>query len=300
MVIKKMKVKINRHADDFALSLSTSKIIYDLCLESKLDSISLMPNMSCYDKVKEMTKVISNMKIPISVHLNILEGKCVSNPKLIPNLVTNDGYFKNTWEMIFLMNFNFFESKKIKKQIKIEILSQIKKVQDIVDVQNLCIDSHQHVHMIPLVFDALVEVVNENGFTLNYLRVTKEPLAPFLKEISLYKTYQPINFVKNFILNIFSIKLDRFCLDNNIEKMYAWGLIMSGEMDYSRISVIMPNVLKNCEKEKRNLEMIFHPGLLDENEASNKEFTNSDKKFYLSKNRIIEFETLRMLTIKKN
>lgn len=290
-----MEVKINKHADDFALSLNVSKIIYSLCIDKKLDSISLMPNMSCYDEVKEMTKEISKLNIPISVHFNFLEGKCISDPNLIMDLVTNEGYFKNSWGAYFLLNYNPIKRNKIKEQLKIEIRSQIDNVRDIVDVQNLYIDSHQHVHMIPLVFESLIDVINENGMSVRYLRVTKEPLVPFLKHISLYKTYKPINFVKNFILNLFSHRLDRYCLDNNIDLMYAWGLIMSGKMDNSRINVIMLDILKKCEKNQRNLEMIFHPGIMSEDETTQNEFNNSDSKFYLSNNRVVEFETLNKL-----
>ena len=49
-----MSVKIDIHADDFGESLHASKDILECLKNGKLDSISVLANMSCFEKCAEM------------------------------------------------------------------------------------------------------------------------------------------------------------------------------------------------------------------------------------------------------
>ena len=62
--------------------------------------------------------------------------------------------------------------------------------------------------MIPVVADALLEVIQKNGLEVEYVRNSREPMFPFLKKGSFYKTYRPVNFVKNMILHFCSFLLE--------------------------------------------------------------------------------------------
>lgn len=63
------------------------------------------------------------------------------------------------------------------------------------------LDSHQHVHMIPLIFETVLRVVKEYKIPVKYLRIPAEPMTPFFLKPSLYFSYRPINLVKNLVLN---------------------------------------------------------------------------------------------------
>ncbi|MEG0239399.1 MAG: ChbG/HpnK family deacetylase [Anaerorhabdus sp.] len=287
-----MTVIIDKHADDFGLTTATSNVIFDLCQDNKLDSISLMVNMSCFDEALDKLRIISKSK-NISIHLNLLEGKAVSNKKDIQWLVDGDSKFKRSWFDFFILNFSPNRNA-IKKEIKHELKNQLLKGINALDTKNIRIDSHQHLHMIPIVFKALVEVVNENELKLSYIRVSKEPILPYLKQPKLYKTYSVVNIVKNLILNLFSFYVEKHCNQLNLEKMYIWGLIMSGKMDYERIEILKNEFYKYSLKKERKIEMIFHPGSSQNNELET-ELNEEDRGFYLSKNRDIERETLYKL-----
>ena len=49
------------------------------------------------------------------------------------------------------------------------------------NLQELRIDSHQHTHMIPVVAEALFEVLEEQGWKVSYVRDAKEPFFLFFK-----------------------------------------------------------------------------------------------------------------------
>lgn len=288
-------LKINRHADDFGLSKNASKVIYELCKENKLDSLSLMVNLSTANGLVDEIRELHNLGKSISIHLNFTEGKCLANPSLISSLVDEKGYFRNSWEKYFLYNFNFIIRKKIKNQLKIEILCQVRKGIEYIGSSELYLDSHQHIHMIPLVLESLIEVINENKLNIKYIRISREPIIPFITSGVSLSSFPLINFAKNFILNIFSRNAEKITAKFELTPMYVWGLIMSGEMDLERINKIMPSMIEVSEASCRDLEMIFHPGKMKTDEITGEIKRNSDISFYLSDNRDLEREGLENL-----
>ncbi len=70
--------------------------------------------------------------------------------------------------------------------------------------------------------------------------------------------------------------------------MYLWGLMMSGRMDAKRIAKLFPSVKKYAAGDKRNLEILFHPGRMGEHELTDEIPKISAEMFYLSTNRDME------------
>lgn len=294
---------IDIHADDYALTLRTSEEMLALMKEGVLDSISIIPNTGSFDKcIDLLISEIPNLPFlpAMSVHLNIVEGISLSS---------GDGsLIDSTWKSLFLCSVNPFCYGNTKKALKSEINAQIRTGWDAIqkcmakakergiacDQKKIRIDSHQHSHMIPIVWSAIMEVINENGYEVEYIRNSKEPLAVFLGETSLIGSYRPVNMVKNRILHSFSGSPDRFDRKAGRKPMYLWGLIMSGKMDADRIEKLLPAVLNKAEKQGRDLEILFHPGRMTEDELCPEIPKTSADDFYLSPNRDIEKEGARM------
>ena len=294
-----MNYKVDIHADDYALSIKTSEEIFSLMQQGILDSISIIPNNSCYNEcIHYLTDHIKDLTyLPkMSVHINLVEGLSLSQ---------NDGSLINsTWKSLFLASYNPFKRRAVKEQLKREIYCQIKKTQDSIDEciriakdlgisvsqKRIRIDSHQHSHMIPIVWESITEVLEENGLETEYIRNSKEPLIPFLKHVPLWKSYSIINIVKNRILWMFSHAPDRYAGDNKQEKMYLWGLVMSGNMDRERISVLYESMAEYALAHNRRLEILFHPGRMSEDEMTPEIPRKSADSFYLSHSRDVEKE----------
>lgn len=295
-----MSVKIDIHADDFGESLHASKDILECLKNGKLDSISVLANMSCFEKCAEMYRAERECfkKEPlISVHLNLMEGRCLSEPEILEGLVDREGHFCISWEKLFFQSWLPGRSE-LKNKLKKEIFLQIEAVKkEFPEMDKLRIDSHQHTHMIPVVADALFEVLEENQWEVEYIRNAKEPIGPFLKMNSLYSSYQAINFVKNILLNFCSVLLERKLKIRKVAPMYLWGLIMSGHMDEERVRKLLPSMVKKAEKKGRILEILFHPGRVLEEEIS-EEFSQKDAiLFHVSKDREIEKEAVLNLSV---
>ena len=292
--------KIDVHADDFGESLHASRDILDCLTEGKLDSISVLSNMSCFEQCvalyREREKDFPKKPL-ISVHLNFMEGSCLERPKRLPSLVDGQGHFSISWGKLFLSSW-MPGRKKLKEQLKREMKLQIEKVRSAFpEMKALRIDSHQHTHMIPVVADALFEVLEENGWRAEYIRDAREPFFPFVRETSLYKTYRPVNFVKNMILNFCSLLLEKRMRRAGFKPMYLWGLVMSGNMDRQRVEKLFPAMKGAAEKKGRTLEILFHPGQVQKEEIT-AEFSQKEAiAFHLSEGRKTEKNTVMSMNL---
>ena len=280
---------VDIHADDYGYSLNTSKELLKLMKLGKLNSISLICNTSYFnDSVDLLYENIKELPFmpKISVHLNLVEG-FFENNKL-----------PMSWSKLFFYSYipsgikNILKNE-IKKQIElyIDVLNNIKdycKKYDVEFNQNsIRIDSHTHTHLIPIVWKSLIEVINENNYEIEYIRNPKEPIKPFIEAIN-NVDFSKVNFIKNIILNIYSSKVDKYCIRNNMPLMYMWGLVMSGKMDKKRIDMFYDQMLEISKNDNRNLEILFHPGIALKNEymsEMNKDYFND---FNSSNNREIE------------
>lgn len=287
---------IDIHADDYAYSLNTSKDILECMKLGKLNSISIICNTTYFDECMELlyNNIADLPFLPLlSIHLNFPEGEGISD--LLPV----------SWLKLFGYSYSFSRNR-IKNMLKQEIKFQIDKttqaINKCIDIalknnieinqKGIRIDSHIHTHHIPVVFDALKEVIKEEKYNVEYIRNAKEPILPFLKHVNLISSYGIANIIKNRILMFYSGKIDRFCDENKIGKMYMWGLTMSGHMDFERIKEVFPDMYKRALKDDRTLELLFHPGKSLETEYSKEMSSDYFKNANLSENRHIEKDSV--------
>lgn len=291
---------VDIHADDYGYSLNTSKDILDCVKKGALTSFSIISNNNDFDRCVDLLyKEIPNFPyLPLmSVHISLPEGK----GEILPI----------SWAKLFLFSYSFSRNEyknKLKKEIK-------KQIDDVSIVVNKCIeiakknnikysqkalriDTHVHSHPIPIVWDALKEVLEEGNYDIEYIRNPKEPIIPFIKHIELIKSYGLVNMIKNRILMLYSRKIDKYCERYNLPKMYMWGLMMSGCMDFDRIEVLYDDVYNYALKHNRNLELLFHPGRASIDEYSKEMDPSYFRDANLSINRNIEKESV--LKMKEN
>lgn len=305
--------KVDIHADDYALSVHTSEDILSCMKRGELDSISIVPNTSCFEECMNLLfKALPGLPFlpKMSVHLDFVEGRCLTAKERVPLLASpGDGLMGLSWGGLFALSYLPWKRAAAKEQLKREIKAQIERVQKKVEQairlakqhgvacaqKGLRIDSHQHAHMIPVVWEALTEVIAKEHYNVEYIRNSKEMLSVFLAEISLWKTYRPVNFIKNRLLSLYSHKADRYAKVHGMEPMYLWGLVMSGHMDYDRIVRLYPKIAAKARRDGRTLEILFHPGLMLPEEASDEVGEEAARDFYLRGDRHVEMEAVKRL-----
>ena len=303
-------VKTDIHADDYALTRNTSMDMLSCMKKGQLDSISIVPNMSCFEECMELFYA-AIPKLPflprMSVHLDFVEGRCLAGAENAPLLTADKGDLMGlSWGGVFLLSYLPWKRRAAKEQLRKEIRAQLQTVWTAVrramDIarrhgvackqKGLRIDSHQHAHMIPVVWEALTEVLAEEKYQVEYIRNSKEMMSAFVSQVSLWKTYRPVNFIKNRLLSLYSHKADRYSAAHGLEQMYMWGLVMSGHMDYDRISVLYPKIAAKAAKDGRVLEILFHPGLMLPEEVTEEIGKEAAEDFYLRQDRHIEMDAV--------
>lgn len=293
--------KVDIHADDYGLTMQTSRDILRCVNAGKLDSISVVPNMEAYDSTLVMwqEKLEKEISPKISVHLNFMEGHCCCTDRKLSLLTDEKGYFKISWIDLVKYNYDPVHYQEAKAQLKAEIRSQLWKVikdYQLLEKGGLRVDSHQHTHMIPIVMRALLEVIREEKIPTEYIRISREAVAPYIQKISFYPTYRPVNLVKVAILNFFSVEDEKRIKKEDLSGMLLCGVFLSGSMDEKRVKELLPQLKKAAEKRGVTLELLFHPGSARKEETEREEFGSADaNKFYLSDNRRVEYRAVMSL-----
>lgn len=278
-------------ADDYGLCDDTSFHIQQCIDEGALNKVSVFPNLEKID----LSEISENKNIRISLHLNLVEGMCMADADKIDLIADKSGNLKHTFGGLFKLN--LFQGKKLETQVYKEIKEQVLFWKSILpeDVP-FCIDSHQHTHMIPAIFKALLKVLNDEKIDLKYMRIPTEPLLPFVKTPSLYFTYTPINIIKQWLLNFLWLINKKEAKKYKIPTSYFFGILLSGKMDEKRVKKILPKYIKMAEKDGRDIEVLFHPGYLEKSEIDFKNKNIIFKKFYSSENRKTEFDSVMKIS----
>lgn len=297
-------INVDIHADDYGYSLNTSKDILECIKRGCLDSVSIICNTHSFEESMELLyqEIPKLPYLPLlSIHINLVEGYSLTKSTLL----SINGVNTSSWGDLFIGSLGGMKKilkTHLKEEIKAQILKTDEAIRKCIKIANdngisvkqdgIRIDGHVHTLSIPLIFEALTEVIEEEKLNVEYIRNPKEPLMPFLSTLSLYPTYSVDNILKNNILNIFSANIDKYFEKNNYQKMYMWGLVMSGSMDYERVKKIYNKMVSYSKKKGRNLEILFHPGSALETEASEEYGKDYFKNANLSKNREIEKEAV--------
>ena len=274
-------------ADDYGLNNISSHRILQCIDKGVLNKVSVFPNFDTVD----LSEIAQNGKTDVCLHLNLVEGKCMSPADEIPLLADKNGFLKYTF--VGLLKSSLLYKKEFESQVYKEIKTQIIFWKSILpDGQPFCIDSHQHTHMIPSVYKSLIKVLCDEKIDAKYMRIPAEPISPYVKTPSLYFTYSAANIIKQWLLKFLWTINKKRSKGLKIPTALFMGILFSGKMDEERVSKILPKYLKLAEKSNADIEVLFHPGYLNTSEDC---FENGNVvfgKFYLSQNRKKEFDSV--------
>ncbi len=133
-------------------------------------------------------------------------------------------------------------------EIRLEFTKQIEKVLDNGIVVSH-IDSHQHIHILPKIFDLTAELARKYG--IRSVRIPDEKLRPYMfKNIALYPRILQLLVVKTIL---------RFANKNGINQMPRFnGFLYGGGLNKEKLRIIINNLPQNSVS-----EIVCHPGLHD-------------------------------------
>ena len=271
-------------ADDYGISKISNTRIEECLTNGVLNKISVLPNSDALDFKRRLL----GENVKLSLHLNLIEGYPLSKKEDVSLLISDKGIFKYSFIGLFFLSI-FGNRSLLKKQLYNEIKMQIdfwKK--EMGEETPILVDSHQHTHMIPLVFKTLMRVIKEENVEVEYIRIPAEPILPYIKSPSLYFKFRPIGLIKQWLLKFLKFVNRKELKKANIKSALFMGIMFSGQLTEDKINKLLPNYIKQNE----NIEIAFHPGYLESRESLIDGFRQNFKKFYYSKWRRIEYDTL--------
>ena len=282
------------NADDFGISEENSQNISD-CFKYGLDACSIIVN-SDYINHQIIKEKVLNKNKNIKLHLNLIEGNSLFENQKDINLLTNKrNLFDNSFIRLCFKYYFGSNIKKslIKKQTKKAIEKQIIKYLNITKQNNyISIDSHQHIHLIPFIFDLIVDLSKK--YKIEYIRTTSEYISfnfnskAFLNSIN--------NLSKLIILNFFSDIAKKKIKNTTIKTSDRFlGVMHTGRMNLE----IIKKYLRKNENKIKSIEILLHPGYTEKEKENY--FINNSKfyNYYSSKNRIMEKNNFTNGEIKK-
>lgn len=286
------------HADDYGVSYHQSVRILDCQAEGVLNSISVIPNSpklgECLELLNERD---TGEEIRRVLHLNFVEGKPAASVEQVDMLVDETGFFSLSFVKLLTWSYSKRgeDRRRLKEQLKTEIAAQLHNVTGVCDYKITAIDSHQHYHMIPIVMETLLEVLEEQRLTISEIRIPVDPVKPLLQTPSLWLKVPVINWIKWAILWLHAEKNRKLLVRKGIKVPVFFGIFFTCEMKIEVVQKLLPKYIAYAKKRREYLELMFHPGNLTEKEELLDKRSKELEEFYMSDNRLKEAECLRQL-----
>lgn len=145
------------NADDFGLSRSANAGIIACHERGVVRSTSLMTGGGAFDEAADYA--LKNPSLDLGLHLALCEARPVSDPGVIPSLVDRDGKLPVNFAAFLKC---YFSGKIRMRDVKTEFRKQLRKALD-AGLRISHLDSHQHLHALPAIFEIVLRLAKENG-----------------------------------------------------------------------------------------------------------------------------------------
>jgi predicted glycoside hydrolase/deacetylase ChbG (UPF0249 family) len=143
--------KLIVNADDFGLSKAVTDATIDCHINGIITSATLMSNMPSAEYAVSRAKAFPELSI--GLHLNLTEGKPLTAPDKVDNLIDSNGNFLPASKQ----RKNLLSNDKAKEQVYRELEAQLLRALDL-GVHITHFDSHNGTHKTPAVINALIKL----------------------------------------------------------------------------------------------------------------------------------------------
>ncbi|RNC71006.1 MAG: ChbG/HpnK family deacetylase [Desulfuromonadales bacterium] len=234
------------NADDFGLSSGVNRAVVKSWREGILTSASLMVGGDAFHEAVHLAK--ENPGLQLGLHLTLVQGKAVGEHTGFPRICDRDGNFSND-PVHAGMRYFFIGS--FRRQLHAEIEAQILRFRQ-TGIPLSHIDGHLNIHMHPVVFDILRELMPKHGITT--FRLSREDLR---ENLVIDRSHTLAKMVDAFIFDRLSARcrpaLDRLGIGYVTE---VKGLLSSGRMTEEYLLKAIDTLGEGAR------EIYFHPGCL--------------------------------------
>ncbi len=229
------------NADDFGSHVKANKAILHAHTEGILTSASLMVNG---DAVEEAVQIAEeHPTLAVGLHLTVVNGRASLPSSMVPRIVNEFGMFE---EDPFKAGLRYYFSSRARWEVQQEVEAQFRQFASLgIDWSH--VDGHHHMHMHPVVWDAIIANCEEYG--IQRIRIPNEEWRPVtqerLRNRKLEWTF--FQFLRKRCLK--SLKNKGFVYADNV-----YGHVESGHMNEAYVLGLLDRLAGKTN------EIYFHPG----------------------------------------
>ena len=246
-------------ADDFGLSEGITMNILDAVDHGVVTSVSIIANGTGFEHA--MGEYHKRRGLTLAVHLNLMEGRPLCPVDQVPDLVDEQGCFRHSFQSLYMVHLRANSARRAElcRQVRVELRAQLERVAGFIEPQcGLRVDSHLHVHMIPFVFDVLMELHDELHF--GYVRCLAEPFFLSFSGLDSLRNYAGLNIAKHVILNTLARRaLPRLRSRGISHCRHFIGLLFTGNMREEAVNSALARLEGRCRADEL-VEILLHPG----------------------------------------
>ncbi len=238
------------NADDFGLSDGANRAIIKAWQEGVLTSASLMAGGRAFTEAVVLAR--ENPELQVGLHLTLVQGSAVLRSATRPALADAEGNFANN---PVYAGMRYFFAKRLRQGLYGEIEAQIRRFAE-TGLPLSHIDGHLNIHMHPVVFDILLELMPRYG--IRSFRLSRERLGVDLALAPRRRLGKAVDaFIFSRLAGRCRPELDRLGIGHAIE---VKGLLNSGSMTEEYLLGAL-DILQDGLT-----EIYFHPGLHPDDE----------------------------------
>lgn len=166
-------LKLIVNADDFGKSNKVNESIRIGFKHGIIRAASLMANGNAFEEAVEI--INENPELDVGIHFTLTQGKSILNSDQIKSLINpiTNCFYNNSLEF----SKRYYLNKLSFSEIKNEFTAQYQKILD-QGVRISHIDSHQHIHLLPKIFDTVIELAKK--LNVRYVRIPDEKIKGYM------------------------------------------------------------------------------------------------------------------------
>ena len=243
-----MKAGLVVNADDLGMDAATTRGIVSAYQRGVVSSATLMVTMPT---AEEAAKLARETKLPVGLHVSLTQGRAVAG-RHVYRLIDDGCEFKLRPQRLIRASRN---DAILIDQIRAEMRAQLAKALDF-GLALTHADSHQHVHMNPVIFAVLEEEASKFG--IRRIRLSREPLRALFLSGFYYQVLKRNNLPKWVILRACARRIKPQLETPEL----FFGVLNSGVT----LKPVLLNILATIPCHK-SVEICVHPGLPDPSSA---------------------------------
>lgn len=234
-------------ADDLGQSREVNRAVALAHDQGILGAASLMAGGEAFEEAVEVA--LARPSLSVGLHVTLCDGLAVLPPSRIPDLVRSDGRFRDSPASAGLAY--HFRRRRLLPQIEAELEAQFDRAER-AGVRLHHIDGHHHLHMHPLIFDAVCRLASRRG--ISWIRLTGEGWLEGIEPRSLLAI--PLRAVTWCAFGLLRMRGRRRAIGAGLRAAdRVYGLYRTGSIDEGYLEALLPRMRGSIN------ELFTHPSL---------------------------------------